>query len=61
MPIMPTDKLPQGRYGCTGHVINLPPGCHLPSELDAIVVRKTMLINNLNILLTGNVITQCTI
>ena len=40
IPIMPFDKLPQGRYGCPGHVINLPQDCDLPTELDVIVVKK---------------------
>ena len=40
MIIIPINKLPQGQYGCTGHVINLPQDCHLPLELDVIVVRK---------------------
>ena len=40
MPIMPINKLPQGWYGCTGHVITQPQDCHLPFGLDEIVVKK---------------------
>ena len=48
MPIMSVYRLPQGQYGCSGHVVNLPQDVasfvqslpHLPSELDVIVVRK---------------------
>ena len=38
--LMPIDKLPQGLYGCTGHVINLPQECHLAFDLNVIVVRN---------------------
>ena len=48
MPIMSIYRLPQGQYGYSGHVINLPQEVHsfatslprLPSELDIVVVRK---------------------
>jgi len=48
MPIMSVYRLPQGQYGYSGHVINLPQDVasfvqslpRLPSELDVIVVRK---------------------
>lgn len=48
MPIMSFYRLPQGQYGYTGHVVNLPQDvtsfAHslpwLPSDLDVIVVRK---------------------
>ena len=48
MPIMSVYRLPQGQYGYSGHVVNLPQDVasfvqslpHLPSELDVIVVRK---------------------
>ena len=48
MPIMSVYRLPQGQYGYSGHVVNLPQGVasfvqslpRLPSELDVIVVRK---------------------
>ena len=48
MPIMSVYWLPQGQYGCSRHVINLPQDVmsfasslpRLPSELDIIVVRK---------------------
>ena len=33
---MPIDKLPQGQYDCTGHVINLPQDCHSPFELEVL-------------------------
>jgi len=48
MPIMSVYRLPQGQYGYSGHVINLPQDVaafaqslpRLPSQLDVIVVRK---------------------
>ena len=48
MPIMSVYRLPQGQYGYSGHVVNLPQDVasfvqslpRLPSELDVIVVRK---------------------
>ena len=48
MPIMSVYRLPQGQYGYSGHVINLPQDVatfaqslpRLPRELDVIVVRK---------------------
>ena len=48
MPIMSIYRLPQGQYGYSGHVINLPRDVasfasslpRLPSELDVIVVKK---------------------
>ena len=48
MPIMSVYILPQGQYGYSGHVVNLPQDVasfvqslpRLPSELDVIVVRK---------------------
>ena len=48
MPIMSVYRLPQGQYGCSAHVINLPQDVvsfanslpRLLSELDVIVVRK---------------------
>ena len=48
MPIMSIYRLPQGQYGYSGHVINLPQDVasfsnslpRLPSELDVIIVRK---------------------
>ena len=48
MPMMSVYRLPQGQYGYSGHVINLPQDVasfaqslpRLPSELDVIVVRK---------------------
>ena len=40
MPIMPIDNLPQGKYGCTEHVIKLPQDCHLLSVLDVIDFNK---------------------
>ena len=48
MPIMSIYRLPQGQYGYSGHVINLPQDVasfttrlpRLPSEIDVIVVRK---------------------
>ena len=48
MPIMSVYRLPQGQFGYSGHVINLPQDVtsfaqslpRLPSELDVIVVRK---------------------
>ena len=63
MPITPIDKLPQGLYDCTGHVINLPQDCNLPFELEYIQCncqkrQYYKLINTLNSVLNGNVITQ---
>ena len=48
MPIMTLYRLPQGQYGYSGHVINLPQDVisfarslpRLPSELDVIIVRR---------------------
>ena len=48
MPIMSIYRLPQGQYGYSGHVINLPQDVisftnnlpRLPSQLDVLVVRK---------------------
>ncbi|CAI8017284.1 hypothetical protein GBAR_LOCUS10520, partial [Geodia barretti] len=48
MPIMSLYRLPQGQYGYTGHVVNLPQDVasfahslpRLPSDLDVIVVRR---------------------
>ena len=48
MPIMSVYRLPQGQYGYSGHVVNLPQDVasfaqslpRLPSQLDVIVVRK---------------------
>ena len=48
MPIMSIYRLPQGQYGYSGHIINLPQDVasfanslpRLPSELDVIIVRK---------------------
>ena len=48
MPAVSVYRLPQGQYGCSGHVINLPQDVflftsslpRLPTELDVIVVRK---------------------
>ena len=48
IPIMSIYQLPQGQYGYSGHVINLPQDVasfsnslpRLPSELDVIIVRK---------------------
>ena len=48
MPMMSIYQLPQGQYGYSGHVIDLPQDVHsfsrslprLPSELDVIIVRK---------------------
>ena len=48
MPIMSVYRLPQGQYGYSGHVVNLPQDVasfvqslpRLPSELDVIVVRE---------------------
>ena len=48
MPIMSVYRLPQGQYGYSGHVVNLPQDVAsfaqslpwLPSDLDVIVVRK---------------------
>ena len=48
MPIMSVYRLPQGQYGYSGHVVNLPQDVtsfaqslpRLPSGLDVIVVRK---------------------
>ena len=48
MPIMSVYRLPQGQYGYSIHVVNLPQDVasfaqslpRLPSELDVIVVRK---------------------
>ena len=48
MPIMSVYRLPQGKYGYSGHVVNLPQDVasfaqslpRLPSDLDVIVVRK---------------------
>ena len=48
MPIMSVYRLPQGQYGYSGHVVNLPQDVasfaqslpRLPSDLDITVVRK---------------------
>ena len=48
MPIMSVYRLPQGQYGYSGHVVNLPQDVtsfvqslpRLPSNLDVIIVRK---------------------
>ena len=48
MPIMSVYRLPQGQYGYSGHVVNLPQDVasftrslpRLPSQLDIIVIRK---------------------
>lgn len=48
MPIMSVYRLPQGQYGYSGHVVNLPQDVasfsqtlpQLPSNLDVIVVRR---------------------
>ena len=48
MPIMSVYRLPQGQYGYSGHIVNLPQDVasfsqslpRLPSQLDVIVVRK---------------------
>ena len=48
MPIMSVYRLPQGQYGYSGHVVNLPQDVasfvqslpRLPSDLDVILVRK---------------------
>ena len=48
MPIMSVYRLPQGQYGYSGHVVNLPQDVasfaqslpRLPSDLDVIIVRK---------------------
>ena len=48
MPIMSVYRLPQGQYGYSGHVVNLPQDVasfaqslpRLPSDLDVIVVKK---------------------
>lgn len=48
MPIMSVYRLPQGQYGYTGHVINLPQDLasfaqklpRIPSELDVIIMKK---------------------
>ena len=48
MPIMSVYRLPQGQYGYSGHVVNLPQDIasfvqslpRLPSDLDVIIVRK---------------------
>ena len=53
---MPIDKLPHGKYGCTGHVINLLQDYHLPSELDVIVFIKNSAKQQFNSLQTGNII-----
>ena len=40
--VMSIDKLhvPQGQYGCTGHVTHLPQDYHFPIDLDVIFVGK---------------------
>ena len=50
MPIMSVYRLPQGQYGYSGHVVNLPQDVasfaqglpRLPSELDVIVVARDL-------------------